>query len=296
MPASRRTAKSSVRFGGAWRWISGGRISRAAASVQRWSSSRRLRRVRHLRVRLRAEVLDDHLLDVAVARVRVGDRAQRVEPLLPRLADPDQDPRRERDALRAGGVDGGEPHGRELVGRAEVRAAAAREPFRRRLQHRPHRERVRAERADVVARQHAGVQVRQQARLVEHRLGGAGEVLERRRAAERGQLLARRPVPQLRLVAEREQRLAAAGGRAGAGDVQNLVERQVRALAALRRRRERAVVADVAAELRQRDEDLRRVRDEPAAAAVTDGPRLRAQLVERRRQELAHVHDVSLRR
>ncbi len=39
MPASRRTAKSSVRFGGAWRWISGGRISRAAASVQRWSSS-----------------------------------------------------------------------------------------------------------------------------------------------------------------------------------------------------------------------------------------------------------------
>ncbi len=256
---------------------------------------RRLRRVRHLRVRLRAEVLDDHLLDVAVACVRVCDREQRVEPLLPRLADPDQDPRRERDARGAGRVERGEPRGRELVGRAEVRAAAPREPLRRRLEHRPHRERERAERADVVAREHAGVQVRQQARLVEHRLGGAGEVLQRRRAAERRQLLARRAVAQLRLVAEREQRLAAAGGGAGAGDLQHLVERQVRALAALRRRRERAVVADVAAELRQRDEDLRRVRDEPAAAAVADGARLRAQLVERRRQELADLHGGSLR-
>ena len=256
---------------------------------------RRLRRVRHLRVRLRAEVLDDHLLDVAVPRVRGGDRLQCVEPLLACLADPDQDPRRERDALGAGGVQRGEPCGRELVRRAEVRAAATRQPLRRRLEHRPHGDGQRAECADVLARQHAGVQVRQQARLLEHSLGRAGQVLERGGAAERGQLLARRPVPQLRLVAEREQRFAAAGGGACPGDVQHLVEGQVRALAALRRRREGAVVADVAAELRQRDEDLRRIRDEPTAARVADGARLGAQLVERRRQKLAHVHRGSLR-
>ena len=256
----------------------------------------RLRRGGHARAGLRAEVLDDHLLDVSVPEVRVGDRAQRVEPLLPRLADPDQDPRRERDALGAGGVERGEPRGRKLVRRAEVRAAATGEALRRRLEHRPHRHGERPQRAHVLPGQDARVQVRQQARLLEHGRGGAGEVLERRRAPELRQLLAGGAVPQLRLVAEREQRLAAAGGGSGAGDLQHLVEGQVRALAPLRRRRERAVVADVAAELRQRDEDLRRVRDEAAAAAVADGPRLGAQLVERGRQELARFHGVSLRR
>ncbi len=94
----------------------------------------------------------------------------------------------------------------------------------------------------------------------------AHEVLDRRLATERGQLLAGDAVAALRLVAEREQRLRAAGGGAGAGDVEHLVGRQVRALAAARRTRERAVVTDVPAQLRQRDEDLRRVGDERAPA------------------------------
>ena len=38
MPASSRTPKSSERLGGACRWIDGGRTSRAAAIVQRYSS------------------------------------------------------------------------------------------------------------------------------------------------------------------------------------------------------------------------------------------------------------------
>ena len=119
--------------------------------------------------------------------------------------------------------------------------------------------------------------------------GGAREVLERRRAAERRKLLARGAVAQLGLVAEGEQRLAAARGRARARDLQHLVDRQVRALAAPRRRRERAVVADVAAELRQRDEHLRRVRDEPVARASRTASRLAEQLVRRQREQLQAV-------
>src|SRR5439155_14589139 len=67
----------------------------------------------------------------------------------------------------------------------------------------------------------------------------------------------------------------AAGLGAGARDGQHLVRGQVRALAAARRRSEGAVVADVAAELRQRDEDLRRVRDEePGAGGAEPARRL----------------------
>ena len=47
--------------------------------------------------RVRHEVLEDHLLDVAVAGVDLGERLQRGDPLLLGLADPDQDPARERD-------------------------------------------------------------------------------------------------------------------------------------------------------------------------------------------------------
>ena len=113
---------------------------------------------------------------------------------------------------------------------------------------------------------HARVQVRQQPGLVEHAAGAVREVLDRRREAELRELLARDAVAQLRLVAEREQRLRAAGGCSGAGDLEHLVDRQERALTAARRSRERAVAADIAAQRRQRDEDLGRVRDEAPAA------------------------------
>ena len=134
--------------------------------------------------------------------------------------------------------------------------------------------------------QHAGVQVRQQPRLLEHRLARRAEVLERRRAAELGELLARGAVAQLGLVAEREERLAAARRRARPRDREHLVDRHVRALAAPRRLRERAVVADVAAELRQRDEDLRAVGDERARSPGAQAPRLGHELVEGRAKKL----------
>jgi hypothetical protein len=103
------------------------------------------------------------------------------------------------------------------------------------------------------------------------------EELDRRLAIRGGELIPRDAVAPLGLVAEREQGLPAAGRRSGAGDLQHLVGREVRSLAPSRRMGERAVVADVPAQLRQRDEDLRRVGDDRTAAQA---PGLGEQLFE----------------
>ena len=148
-----------------------------------------------------------------------------------------------------------------------MRAALRAEPLRCRLEHDPHRGRDRPQRLELGARHHAGIEVRQESRLLEHEPRAALEILEGRRAAERAQLLARHLVAQLGLVAEREERFAAARGGTGARDREHLLLGHERALAAPGRPRERAVAADVAAERRQRDEDLRRVRHEGAWCA-----------------------------
>ena len=167
-----------------------------------------------------------------------------------------------------------------LSGEAQCGPPFAESRSARRLEHDPHRGGDRPQRSELVAAHHARVEVRQQAGLLEHEPRDAAEVLDRRLAAERRELVARDLVAQLRLVAEREERLRAAGRRAGARDREHLVLGQVRALAAARRPGERAVAADVAAERRQRDEDLGRVGDEPAPAAPL--ARRREQVVERR--------------
>ena len=118
---------------------------------------------------------------------------------------------------------------------------------------------------------------------------------------ERRELLARGPVAPLRLVAEREQRLLAA--RLGARARDRRAPRPAVRYARSPRfggRRERAVVADVAAELRQRDEDLRRVRDEAALALGPEGLRGREQIgrigLDERESFVPGKHAVRIRR
>src|SRR5262245_26694935 len=99
--------------------------------------------------------------------------------------------------------------------------------------------------------------MREERRLVEHGAGAVREVLDRRAEPEPRELLAGGAVAELRLVAEREQRLAAACALPRTRYLEHLVHGQIRPFPAPRRPCERAVVADVAAELRQRHEDLR---------------------------------------
>jgi hypothetical protein len=154
------------------------------------------------------------------------------------------------------------------------------------LEHQSHRRAHRAQLAHVVARQDARIQVRQQPRLVEDGGGGALQVVERRRTAERGELVTCGAIAQLRLVAEREQRLTATRRGPGTCNGEHLVDREVRTLAPTRRPRERAVVADVPAQLRERDEDLGRERDETAVPLVAERTSLGAEFLERPVEQL----------
>ncbi len=250
---------------------------------------RGVRVVGHARPGLRPEVLHDHLAEVAMPLRHRPEREQRVEPLRTRLADPDQDAARERDRELPGEPHGLEPPGRFLVRGGPVRAAAAGEPPRRRLEHDPHRGGDRAQGDELLARHHAGVQVRQETGLVEHASCAPREVLERGPAPEEAELLARDAVAGLRPVAEREERLGAAGARPGPCDREHLVLAEVRPLPATWRPRERAVAAHVPAERRQRDEDLRRVRDPRAGAGRTQAPGLGHEVVERGGEKLREI-------
>ena len=168
-----------------------------------------------------------------------------------------------------------------------MRAASLRQPLRRRLEHDPLGHRDAAEQGQLLARHDTRIRVRQEPGLGEDELAHPRQVLDRRLAAELGELLAGGAVAELRLVAEGEERLVAAGRRACPCDLEHLVGRHVRALPAPRRPRERAVVADVPAELRQRDEDLRRVGDDASVAFLPERPRLGEQVVQR---TVEHVH------
>ena len=226
------------------------------------------RRLRHARAGLGPEILDDDFLDVPVSFVQIADRQQRLHALGPRLADADQDAGGERHALLAGEPDGFEPHRRVLVGRSEMRAAALAQASRYALQHDALRNRHLAQRRNLIRVEHAWIDVRQEAGLLEHRAGGLREIRDRRGMAQPRELVARCGVAQLRLVAEREQRLLAARPDAGRRDRQHLVEREIGIVAPARRLRERAVVADVAAKPGQRDEDLARIRNQRAVGRV----------------------------
>ncbi len=242
---------------------------------------------RHACAGLGAEVLDDDLLHMFVLFAERPQREERVDPLLARLADPDENPARERDRELPGEPDRLQPASRDLVGRGPVRAAPLSEPARGRLEHDPHRGRNGPQRLELGTRHHPGIEVRKQPGLLQDEASAALEVLESRLAAERAELLARGLVAELGLVAEREERLAAAGGSASARDLQHLFLGHERPLAAPRRACERAVAADVAAERRQRDEDLRRVGDERPA---TQSPGLLEQLPERRSEKVDGAH------
>src|SRR5437867_5016528 len=152
-----------------------------------------------------------------------------------------------------------------------MRAALRGESVRSRLEHDPHRGGDWPKKLELGAGHHAGIHMREEPRLCEDELAHAGEVVDRRLASELRELLACGAIAKLRLVAEREESLVAARLGAGSRDGQNLVATHVGVLAPPRGPREGAVVADVPAEHRQRDEDLGRVGDDPHAKARSSG-------------------------
>jgi hypothetical protein len=161
----------------------------------------------HGRARLGAEVLDDHLLDVPVAAVGGGDGGQRLQPLGPGLADPDQDPGGERDGQLPGRLQGGQPAFWQLGLAAGVGATGLVQPLRQRLEHHALAGADPAQGGQLGREQSAGVGVGQQAGLLQDQPARAGQVLHGRGVAEGGQGLASHRVPLLGPLPEGEQRL-----------------------------------------------------------------------------------------
>ena len=97
-----------------------------------------------------------------------------------------------------------------------------------------------------------------------------GEIRKRGFVSQVRQFFPSRPVAQFRLVAQGEQRLLAASGFALPDEGQYLVRSHEAATLLARRLGEGAVVAEIAAKLRERDEDFPGVRDEVAVPLIPE--------------------------
>jgi hypothetical protein len=238
-------------------------------------------RVRHPRVRLGAEVLDDDLLDVPVLFMQFAKREQRVQPFFSCFTDADENAGGKGHARFAGQADGFKPYSGMFIGRAEMYATTFAKARRNVFEHDALRGRHLAQERDVGGIHHAGIGMRQKTGFVESGLAHLGEIRDRRPMAERRKFLACLSVAQLRFVTEREQGFRAAGFGARPRNGENLITREITAFALPRRPGEGAIGADVAAEMRQRNEHFPGMADERAVPFITQHPRFRAQLFQR---------------
>jgi hypothetical protein len=106
------------------------------------------------------------------------------------------------------------------------------------------------------------IEVREKSRFVENRSRGRGEIIDGRAISAGRQPLRGHVVAQLGPLAQREECLRAASGRAGARDLQDLIEVEIRRGESRRGLGERAVATAVPTEHREGDEDLGGVRDD----------------------------------
>ena len=193
--------------------------------------------------RMGHEVLQDHLLDVAVLGLGLGEGLERGDPVVRRLADPDQDPARERDPQLAGGPDRLQPTVRVLGRRAlmddEVRVG--------RLEHQPLRGGHLAQPGEVIAREHAEVGVREHPAL-ERPLAGPDHVGDEIVVAVLGQAARDLRVDLGQLAGEHQQLLGVSPHRLLETVLDLLGRVEVRPMG-----RERAVLAVAPARARQRE-------------------------------------------
>ena len=108
---TRATMSSRVTLGGPGRHgllLGQGRVRGIAVTVLGGVGD--LRRLAPVVVRVRHEVLEDHLLDVAVLGLNRGQGLERGDAILQALPDPHEDAAGERDLQLAGCTDGVEPH------------------------------------------------------------------------------------------------------------------------------------------------------------------------------------------
>ncbi len=137
------------------------------------------------------------------------------------------------------------------------------QPLGGRLEHHAHGRGDRLQPLEVLPVHDPGVEVREQAGLLEDQDRHRPDVGERVVVAVRVQPLPGLPPARLGAVAEGEEGFLAAEGGALPGDLEHLVRAEVEAVQPARDGREGAVPAAVPAQPGQRDEDLLGVGDDP---------------------------------
>ena len=222
----------------------------------------------HLGLRLGPEVLDDHLLDVTVLIVKPAQGEQRFDTLEPSFANPDQESRGEGHRGLSRESQRFEPTSRYFVRRSVVRFTLLHQSVGHALEHDAHGCRDRTQHLKVFCRHQPGVQVRQEIGLLEHEPSGLAQVGQCRLMPQLLESLPSSFVAQFRLVAEREESFLAAHGRSSLRLFDQRRSAHERRLPHLWRSGEDAVVADVAAEVGQGEEDLLRIADEMSMARV----------------------------
>ena len=117
----------------------------------------------------------------------------------------------------------------------------------RRFKHQSLGDRDAAQSSDLRRGHNAGIEVRQQARLLKDQSRHDGEIGNRRIVPERLQFIARDAIAQFRLVTECKKRLAASSLGARFCDGEHLIRTQISAPAVTRRMGEGAIMTGVAA-------------------------------------------------
>ena len=185
-------------------------------------------RIGHQRIRLGAEILDDHFLDMAIAGVQVANGQQGFHPLQPGFSDTDQQPGGERHFRFARIANGAQADLGILVRRSIVRHPPGTQPVRRAFQHQSHGCRNRAQ-AIVIDRLHdARIQVRQQAGLFQHQRRYMRQVIQRAGETAFLQPLPGCGISRLRLITQSEQCLPATALLARTGNLQHFFRLQER--------------------------------------------------------------------
>ena len=234
-------------------------------------------RALHRRAQLGQKVLNDHFLHVSVPGVARGDRFEPGQLVGPGVADSDEDSRGERDTQLSRRFERGKTPLGGLVHRTAVRFEIGID----RLDHHPLARAERPYPSQLVARQRAGIGVRQQPGLTKHQFGHRCDVVDRGVVAPLAQPVPSHLVPIFGAFPQGEQRFVAPLSRTLASDLQHVVGIEEQLVDMSRRLSEGAVPAAVVAQEGERNEHLGAVRHSRPVGLVPPGGGKRHQVVER---------------
>ena len=142
------------------------------------------RRINHQGVRFSPEILNNDLLDMAIGLIGVTQRQERLQSLVAGFTDTYQDARGKRYGCFTRQPQSFKPTGRHFVRRSVMGHALFCQPVRRALEHNAHRQRDLAELCELVGRQQARIQVREEPCFIKDELRHIFQIGQRRLLTE----------------------------------------------------------------------------------------------------------------